>query len=136
MVRLLLLSAILLVAPVDAFASSSEGSVSPHVVMNTVPAGELPTSLTRHAGLSRAMLPAIYPVRAVNFGIEGTVRLAYTIDERGRVRDVEVLQGLFRDCNDEAVRVIRSARFEPALDAEGQPVATRYMTDFVFTLGG
>jgi TonB family protein len=136
MIRLLLLSATLLVAPIATHASSAQGSESPQVVVHTAPVGDSSASLTRPAGLTRALPAAIYPHRAVEFRIEGTVRLAYTIDERGRVRDVEVLQSLFPDCNDEAVRVIRSARFEPALDADGRPVAVRYMTDFVFTLGG
>lgn len=47
-----------------------------------------------------------YPEASRKLGLQGTVFVHFVIDKEGSVGDVEVLRGVFRDCNDEAVRVV------------------------------
>jgi len=65
----------------------------------------------------------IYPPIARAAGIEGTVKLKVLIDEKGRVRDVVVVEGVPNTGLDEAaMRAIRHTRFKPAQQRD-RPVA-------------
>lgn len=86
------------------------------------------------AQLRRALSGPFHPVRAAQFGIEGEVRVAYTVDVKGRARDVVVLEELGHGFDAEVYRVLRAARFDPARDAADQATASRYVTTFVFAL--
>lgn len=46
-----------------------------------------------------------YPVVARNAGISGTVMVNYMITKDGKVQDIKVMQGLSRECDEEAIRV-------------------------------
>jgi protein TonB len=50
----------------------------------------------------------IYPARAYENDISGTVQLSCIIDCVGKVSNVKVLRGIGGGCDEEAVRVIRS----------------------------
>lgn len=76
----------------------------------------------------------VYPVRAEKFQIQGRVTVAYTVNENGRVEDLEVLTGPGGGCKAEVKRVLRAARFEPTLDAQGHPTAVRYVSAVDFRL--
>nr|WKN35581.1 energy transducer TonB [Tunicatimonas sp. TK19036] len=47
-----------------------------------------------------------YPASARRMGIEGTVYVKFVIGTNGTIEAVEVMKGIFRDCDQEAVRVI------------------------------
>jgi TonB family protein len=68
---------------------------------------------------------ARYPERAYAFGIEGRVFLQFVVDQAGRVVDPVVTRGLGMGCDEEALRVIRLARFEPGT-VGGRPVRVRH----------
>lgn len=97
-----------------------------------VATAEAAPALARHAQLVQSLPAPVYPGRVRPFGIEGQVQVAYTIDADGRTRDAEVIDGLGRDFDREALRVIRKARFTPAVDTTGKAVAVRYVTTFIF----
>lgn len=71
------------------------------------------------AGLHREVR---YPSEAVNAGIEGRVYLEVVVDEDGSVREASVTKGIGGGCDQEALRVVRQAEFQPArLDGEAVP---------------
>lgn len=84
--------------------------------------------------LRKPMPALVYPVRAEQFQIEGRVLVEYTVNKKGRAKDVRILKGPGGGCEEEVKRVLRAARFQPILDADGQPVATRYRSAFDFSL--
>lgn len=50
-----------------------------------------------------------YPQYAIDKGIQGKVLVEFIIDERGKVRDVQVLRGVHSSLDEEAVKVIESS---------------------------
>lgn len=60
----------------------------------------------------------------------GTARLALTIDDSGRVRDVEVLRSAGGDMG-RLIDAVQSWRFRPAMN-DGQPVPARFTVDINF----
>ncbi len=74
-----------------------------------------------------------YPRLARELGKEGTVLLRLTIDERGSLTHVEVLQRAGSGFDEEAVRAVRESRFSPAR-INGKPVASRAQLPVRFVL--
>jgi TonB family protein len=56
----------------------------------------------------------VYPEQALSNKVEGSVYLAYTVNNIGEVVDVEVAKGIGSGCDEEAIRVIRLMKYEPA----------------------
>jgi TonB family protein len=52
-----------------------------------------------------------YPLAAKSNGIQGKVTLQFTIDPTGVPKDIEVVKSLHPDCDEEAIRVIKTARY-------------------------
>jgi protein TonB len=79
-------------------------------------------------------VPPPYPRKAALDGVEGWVRVAVEIDERGRVRNVEVLAaepgGVFDQA---AVNAVRRWSWKPAI-VDGQPRAQRVIQELTFDL--
>lgn len=74
----------------------------------------------------------IYPKKAKNIKLEGTVILSILIDDKGIVRDVSVVEGLIPEMNEEAVRAIKTYRFSPArIDETPVSVRIRYAINFI-----
>lgn len=57
-----------------------------------------------------------YPERARLKGTEGVVVVRFVVDERGRTRDEEVVQGLGDGCDRAAIRAVIQTRFRPGRD--------------------
>ena len=67
-----------------------------------------------------------YPKDAKQNGIQGRVTLQFTVDVDGRVKDVNVLKGVFPSLDAEAVRVISSSpKWKPGKSG-GEPVDVTY----------
>lgn len=66
-----------------------------------------------------------YPEEAYEKGIEGRVYVQFVVDKNGDVQDAEVMRGLGSGCDEEALRVIQQARFEPGTIG-GEPVKVRH----------
>lgn len=56
----------------------------------------------------------VYPEKAVLNKVEGSVYLVYTVNNLGEIADVEVTKGIGYGCDEEAVRLIRLMKYEPA----------------------
>ncbi len=53
-----------------------------------------------------------YPEEARKRGIQGTVTVRYTINQKGQVVHARVIAGLGHGCDEEAIRVVRLLRFD------------------------
>lgn len=73
-----------------------------------------------------------YPKAAVRQRIEGTVYVAFIVDEEGRVKDVRTLRGISRECDAEAERVVRlMPKWKPG-KLDGKPVPVRFVMPIMF----
>ena len=75
-----------------------------------------------------------YPDEAKKMGIEGRVVLRYTVDEQGKATDIHVLYGLGYGCDEEAIRLLESARFKPLVNETGEKVSREFTTPLTFKL--
>lgn len=75
----------------------------------------------------------VYPLLARRLGKEGKVLLRLTIDERGRLLNVEVLEGGGHGFTESAVDAVKKSTFLPA-KKEGTPIASRALLPIKFTL--
>jgi TonB family protein len=64
---------------------------------------------------------ATYPPMALRMGLEGDVTLRISVDSEGNVTDAEIIKSGGASFDDEAVKAVRHARFEPAQN-EGRNV--------------
>jgi len=89
-------------------------------------------------GLARwsARIQENYPPRAVRDEIEGRVGVRVTVGPNGRVSECSVTSGSGSSILDDAAcSGMRSyARFNPALDAAGNPISGTYTTTIVYDL--
>lgn len=75
-----------------------------------------------------------YPQYAIDNGIRGRVQVSFVIDEKGKVRDVEVVKGVHPSLDNEAIRVIEaSPDWKPGL-MNGKPVRSRLSLYIEFKL--
>ncbi len=73
--------------------------------------------------LDHIMKELFYLDEAKENQIQGTVHLAFTVDERGRVTDVRVEKGVHISLDKEAVRVFRELEFDSPAKLNGNNVA-------------
>lgn len=74
-----------------------------------------------------------YPELAQRAHIEGRVYVQFIVTEKGEVEDPVVLRGIGGGCDEEALRVIREAKFKPGMQ-RGRPVRVRYSIPLVFII--
>ncbi len=74
-----------------------------------------------------------YPDMARKAGIEGRVIVQFVVDEKGNATNFEVLRGIGGGCNEEAVRILKEADFEPGRQ-RGKPVAVQMAQPITFEL--
>jgi protein TonB len=75
-----------------------------------------------------------YPEKAKKAGIEGRVVLQFFIDKDGSVIDEKVIRSLDKDCDKEAVRLVRNMpKWKPGLQ-EGKPLKVMYTLPVTFRL--
>jgi TonB family protein len=73
-----------------------------------------------------------YPRSLKREGTQGNVVVAFTVDTRGRVQDVEVREATNSEFESAAVTAVRKWRFKPAL-RDGEPVQVRISQRLDFT---
>lgn len=74
-----------------------------------------------------------YPDSAYANGIEGEVIVTVVVNEEGLVEDPVVKRGIGGGCDEEALRVVRQARFTPGI-SQGNPVKIRMSIPVTFEL--
>ena len=74
-----------------------------------------------------------YPELARQAGVNGRVFVQFIVNENGNVTSPVVLRGIGGGCDEEALRVVKKARFKPGMQ-RGKPVKVRYVIPIVFKL--
>ncbi|MFL5753912.1 MAG: energy transducer TonB [Bacteroidia bacterium] len=76
----------------------------------------------------------VYPDRARNMGVEGTVFVSFVVDEEGNVGKIKILKGIGGDCDEEAIRVVaKMPKWVPGMNG-GQNVKVMFNLPIRFKL--
>lgn len=75
-----------------------------------------------------------YPVESRRKGIDGTVYVSFTVTFDGSIKDIKVMRGISRDCDMEAVRVVRLMDPWYPGTLRGKPVNVRFNLPIKFKL--
>lgn len=84
-------------------------------------------------GLAAIRQNLVYPETAKRAGVEGRVVISFVVDEDGAVQNAEVLKGVGSGLDEEALRAVRQATFEPGLK-DGKPVKVKMAIPVTFKL--
>jgi len=84
-------------------------------------------------GLRELQSKVIYPKVAVQANIEGRVIVQFVINKEGDVTQPLVLRGIGGGCDEEALRVIKLAKFRPGMQ-RGKPVPVKYTIPILFKM--
>lgn len=84
-------------------------------------------------GIAAVQSNIVYPPLALQAGIEGRVIVQFVIDKNGQVLHPTVIRGIGGGCDEEAVRAVLKAKFQPGLQ-RGRPVAVRYTLPITFRI--
>ncbi len=74
-----------------------------------------------------------YPDQALDAGVEGRVIVQFLVEPDGAVSDALVVRGIGAGCDEEALRVVRAARFKPGMQ-RGVPVRVKMSLPINFNL--
>ena len=76
----------------------------------------------------------VYPEKAKAEGVEGKVFVQFVVDTDGSIAEAAVLHGVGGECDDEALRVVKSMpKWQPAT-FKGKPVRSKYVMPIYYTL--
>ena len=76
----------------------------------------------------------VYPEKAKADGVEGKVFVQFIVDTDGSIAEATVLHGVGGECDDEALRVVKSMpKWQPAT-FKGKPVRSKYVMPIYYTL--
>ncbi|MEX0661879.1 MAG: energy transducer TonB [Balneolaceae bacterium] len=84
-------------------------------------------------GLASIQNEIEYPEMARRAGIEGRVYVQFIVNEEGQVEDPQVIRGIGGGADEEALRAVSQAQFEPGMQ-RGRPVRVQYSLPVVFRL--
>jgi len=84
-------------------------------------------------GLASVQQKIRYPDLAKRANIQGRVYVQFIINEKGEVENPVVVRGIGGGCDEEAVRVLKQAKFTPGLQ-RGRPVKVQYAIPVTFVL--
>lgn len=100
-------------------SSGDPGDAEADSVRTTVDTGAAPVG-----GLAALQDEVTYPEEAAENDIVGRVYVQAVVSADGTVREANVIRGLGYGCDQEALRVVREATFEPA-QLDGEAVSSR-----------
>lgn len=84
-------------------------------------------------GLESIMTKIQYPEEAKKAGIEGRVYVQFIVNKQGDVENAKVIRGIGGGADEEALRVVRQAKFKPGYQ-QGEPVRVQYSIPIFFQL--
>ncbi len=97
-----------------------------------LPAPTIPVPTGREAKPVQTVR-ATYPPMALRMGVESDVTLRVTIDSKGTVTDAEIIKSGGAGFDDEALKAVKQARFQPAQN-DGQNVPAEFTYVYRFRL--
>lgn len=75
-----------------------------------------------------------YPTIAIEQEKQGIVRIEFVVGKDGSISQMKVLKSLSKECDAEAMRVIRSARWIPAKDEHGNAITSIKVQEVQYVL--
>lgn len=84
-------------------------------------------------GLGELQKKIKYPEMARRAGIEGRVYVQFIVNEQGNVENAQVIRGIGGGADEEALRVVKDAKFKPGMQ-RGRPVRVQYSLPIFFRL--
>ena len=84
-------------------------------------------------GLGELQKKIRYPEIAKKAGVSGRVFVQFVVDEQGNVKDPVVTRGIGAGCDEEAIRAIMQAKFEPGKQ-RGKAVPVKMSLPITFKL--
>ncbi|HLR32700.1 MAG TPA: energy transducer TonB [Fodinibius sp.] len=84
-------------------------------------------------GLGELQKKINYPEQARKAGIQGRVIIQFIVTEEGNVEDPRVIRGIGGGADEEALRVVKDAKFKPG-QQRGNPVRVQYSLPIIFRL--
>lgn len=84
-------------------------------------------------GMSKLQASVKYPEMARRAGIEGRVTVQFIVNEQGKVENARVVRGIGGGCDEEALKAVQQAEFEPGMQ-RGRPVRVQYALSINFRL--
>ncbi len=84
-------------------------------------------------GLAALQREVRYPERALRANIEGRVIVQFIVNEKGEVENPKVIRGIGGGCDEEAIRVVKQAKFKPGMQ-RGRPVRVQYNLPVIFRI--
>jgi periplasmic protein TonB len=76
-----------------------------------------------------------YPSQARRMGIEGNVTVSFVVDKDGSITEIKVLKGIGAGCDEEAIRILETARKWRPGKQRAVPVRVRMAIPIFFKLG-
>ncbi|MDR9419144.1 energy transducer TonB [Gracilimonas sp.] len=84
-------------------------------------------------GMAELQSNVEYPEMARRAGIEGRVTVQFIVNENGEVENARVVRGIGGGCDEEALKAVQNAEFEPGMQ-RGRPVRVQYALNINFRL--
>ncbi|SMO43017.1 energy transducer TonB [Gracilimonas mengyeensis] len=84
-------------------------------------------------GMAKLQGSVSYPEMARRAGIEGRVTVQFIVNEQGNVENARVVRGIGGGCDEEALKAVKQAEFEPGMQ-RGRPVRVQYALSINFRL--
>jgi protein TonB len=75
-----------------------------------------------------------YPRIASNMGVEGTVFVGFVVSKEGSINEIAIVKGLSKECDEEAMRVVKLMPNWIAGKQNGKAVAVRFVLPIRFKL--
>ncbi|MEX0720230.1 MAG: M56 family metallopeptidase [Balneolaceae bacterium] len=91
---------------------------------------EMPSPI---GGIQAIQSKVVYPDMARRAGIEGRVTVQFIVNEEGDVEKAKVIRGIGGGADEEALRVLNEAKFEPGIQ-RGRPVRVQFYLSIDFRL--
>src|SRR5262245_57175587 len=79
----------------------------------------------------REKVTAVYPKEAADAGLEGTVILEFTVDEKGVVGDIKVKESAGHGFDESAIEAVKQFKFTPGMN-DRTPVPSRITYSYKF----
>lgn len=91
--------------------------------------GESPIQII--GGVERINELLLYPKSALQNQIEGRVFVRFVIDGTGQMHCLQLISGIRKDFNEEALRVVKMLTFKPAI-RNGKPITSSMFLPLIF----
>ncbi|QFQ13383.1 energy transducer TonB [Pseudoprevotella muciniphila] len=75
-----------------------------------------------------------YPAIAIEQEVQGIVRIEFVVGKDGSISQMKVLKSLSKECDAEAMRVIRSAKWTPGKDEQGNAITSIKVQEVQYVL--